>query len=77
MTGKSEETNPGSERQRRVHCRRLDRPLTVEEHKTCLYCHGTRNDITCSEYAVFCDYEPGKDPVDFGFPEGFGRYAKD
>ena len=52
-----------------VVCRRLKRPLPVGEHKNCSYCFGDVGDVETGEYARFCDYEEGKDPICFGFPE--------
>ena len=55
-----------------VFCRRLERPLPFREHLDCPYCFGNKADISTAEHACFCDFEPGKDPIHFGFPEGLG-----
>ena len=59
-----------------IHCRRLDRPLPLSEHRDCPYCFGKEADIKTGDHRRFCDYKPGEDPINFGFPDTFGRYAK-
>jgi hypothetical protein len=56
----------------RVECRRLEqaRP-SVDQHLTCPYCFGARADVESGDHRRFCDFEPGRDPVSFGFPPGF------
>jgi hypothetical protein len=49
-------------------CRRLLRPLAIAEHLTCSYCFGKQKDVRTGDYRLFCDFEPGKDPIAFGFP---------
>ena len=52
-----------------LRCRRTGRMTPVAEHLVCPYCSGTRAMIEATgNYADFCDYEPGVDPVQFGFP---------
>lgn len=52
-----------------VFCRRLKRPLPVMEHVACSYCFGKEGDVRSADHARFCDFEEGKDPIHFGFPE--------
>ncbi len=52
-----------------VYCRRLKRPLPLAEHKSCSYCFGTIEEIETADHEKFCDFEEGKDPIHFGFPE--------
>jgi hypothetical protein len=52
-----------------VHCRRIDRKLPPEEHADCPYCYGKKK-VEGGEHAEFCDFEPDKDPIVFGFPKG-------
>ena len=59
-----------------IHCPRLDRPLPVEEHLACPYCYGAESDVAQGARECFCDFEKGKDPVSFGFPEDHGRYSR-
>jgi hypothetical protein len=59
----------------RVLCRRLATLRTVEEHLGCPYCFGKRAEVEAGDRSEFCDYQPGVDPVTFGFPENSGRLA--
>jgi hypothetical protein len=52
-----------------VYCRRIKRALPIVEHLACSYCFGKERDVKSADYARFCDFEEGKDPVVFGFPE--------
>ena len=58
-----------------IACRRLDRPRSIAEHARCPYCFGDRTDIRSAAHDRFCDFEPGADPLAFGFPRGIGRLA--
>lgn len=62
-----------SEEEQRVQCRRVDQARTVEEHRSCPYCFGRAADVASGERPRFCDYQPGADPVTFGFPPGSSR----
>jgi len=68
-------TDPARSRLRlkveRVPCRRLEAQPCVEEHLACPYCFGSLEDVETGDHARFCDFEPGKDAISFGFPEGF------
>lgn len=59
-----------------VHCPRLDCQLTVEEHARCLYCHGDIDDVRSGKREIFCNYDPEKDPVSFGFPRASQRQLR-
>jgi hypothetical protein len=52
-----------------VFCRRIKTELPVAEHLACNYCFGKESDVKSGDYGRFCDFEEGKDPVCFGFPE--------
>lgn len=53
----------------------IDKP--IDEHLRCPYCFGRTHDvIEGGERRRFCDYDPQKDPVCFGFPEGTTRNLK-
>jgi hypothetical protein len=56
-----------------VYCKRLDKQLPVAEHADCVYCHGDEEEIKTAEHERFCEFDPDKDPVHFGFPEGTSR----
>jgi hypothetical protein len=60
----------------KVPCPRLDRARAVEEHVDCPYCFGSPEDVASGRRERFCDFEPGRDPVVFGFPEGSGHISK-
>jgi len=59
--------------ERLVRCVRVDAARTVAEHLACPYCFGTRRAVAAGERARFCDYDPDRDPVVFGFPDGTAR----
>ena len=59
-----------------VVCRRLDVERSPEEHLSCAYCFGKVADVAGGEHARFCDYEPGVDPISFGFPDGSERLTR-
>ena len=58
----------------KVFCRRVERQLSVEEHAQCPYCNGREDLIRTAKHERFCDYQPGVDPISFGFPTDRGRY---
>lgn len=48
-----------------------------EEHLRCPYCFGGRREaVEGGDRQEFCDFNPEKDPVAFGFPEGTSRALK-
>lgn len=51
-----------------VFCQRIQEPLSVGEHKKCAYCHGTLEAVRDGRHEEFCDYDPDRDPLQFGFP---------
>lgn len=57
-----------SRSEKRVWCKRLEKKLPVGEHAECPYCFGQRQEIASSKHEDFCDFKPGEDPVNFGFP---------
>lgn len=68
--------NPGESTKKSeelVTCRRLHVDRSVDEHLACPYCFGKAKDVAKGDRACFCDFQPGVDPVCFGFPEGAGR----
>jgi hypothetical protein len=77
MAGVARAREEGSvkDRSNAVHvwCPRLEQERPVEEHINCAYCYGTGVDVAQGDRKCFCDFEPGKDPVNFGFPEGSSR----
>lgn len=59
----------------RVWCRRLQRHLVLDEHVACPYCFDEKQ-VDSAHHDLFCDYKPGEDPINFGFPEDRGRYRR-
>ncbi len=58
-----------------VYCRRVERHLPVAEHARCPYCNGREDLIRTARHDAFCDFQPGRDPISFGFPPDRGRYG--
>jgi hypothetical protein len=59
--------------ERRVFCRRLEKQLPVAEHTECPYCFGKKQEIAKGRHGEFCDFHPGQDPINFGFPPDSSR----
>ncbi len=59
-----------------IHCRRVDKKLAPCEHEACPYCHGSKAQVETGEHGLFCNYDPEKDPVHFGFPNEGTRDLK-
>lgn len=57
-----------------VACRRTGRPLAPAGHLACPYCFGDAGTVASADHERFCDFQPGKDPLAFGFPQDAGRY---
>jgi len=75
MTAKTVPEPEPAHDQVRVQCRRIHKDLMASEHRDCPYCFGTEETVRSCGYATFCDFEPEKDPLAFGFPDAFGRYG--
>ena len=52
-----------------VFCRRIRGFRALTMHLSCPYCFGG------DRYESFCDFQPGVDPLHFGFPETHGRHV--
>ena len=61
---------------RMLNCRRTGQDYCLDEHARCPYCFGSQKDLESGEHEKFCDFEPGKDPVSFGFPEDSSRLRR-
>ncbi|MHC4821727.1 MAG: hypothetical protein ACYTDX_08430 [Planctomycetota bacterium] len=59
-----------------VHCRRTGQEYEVDKHVRCPYCFGEEGDVATGNHEKFCDFEPGKDPVSFGFPKDSERLTR-
>ncbi len=56
-----------------VFCRRLRIRRAIPDHLACPYCFGSAGDVKTGVRARFCDFQPGVDPIVFGFPDGLRR----
>jgi hypothetical protein len=72
---KSKRKTPGQkklkekiETSEQVYCQRIQEPVSVDEHKKCAYCFGTVEAVVEGNHEEFCDYDPDRDPLQFGFP---------
>ena len=60
--------DPGQLRLKRLLCKRTGQQYTLERHERCPYCWGDRQRIERGRHEDFCDYDPERDPLHFGFP---------
>ena len=50
-------------------CRRTGQMYEVAQHVECPYCSGDEATIRrTGQYKDFCEFRPGEDPINFGFP---------
>ena len=67
MDGTSKEPKP-SMRVKTLRCRRTGQMFDVPTHAQCPYCYADDDTIaTRGTYEDFCDFDPEKDPTNFGF----------
>lgn len=59
--------------QRLVRCVRTGQDYDLSTHAECPWCHGSQADLSTGDRSRFCGFEPGKDPVNFGFPPDSSR----
>jgi len=57
-----------------IPCQRVQRPLSSRKHLRCPYCFGDENAVKAGKHADFCEFNPDRDPVNFGFPQTHGRH---
>lgn len=69
----TEPTKTDGNREPTTFCRRLQRMLPLGEHEQCPYCFGERAEVRDGWYDRFCDFKPGQDPIQFGFPPDTSR----
>ncbi len=69
MNATKKPAKPAPAEEGKVFCRRIKLPMPLSEHLTCSYCFGKEADVKSGDHARFCDFEEGKDPICFGFPE--------
>ena len=65
---------PKDEADDQVRCRRTGEKYSPDEHHRCPYCYGAIADVAEGDHETFCDFDPEKDPVQFGFPENGTRH---
>jgi len=59
---------------RNIPCPRHRTEKPVAEHLTCPYCYERRAEVLATgEREAFCDFDPERDPIAFGFPDGMTR----
>ncbi len=58
----------------RLLCKRTGEQYDLQEHQRCPYCWGGRERLERGRHADFCDYDPERDPVHFGFPAETARH---
>lgn len=64
----AQDPNPGM-KVKKLRCRRTGQMFTVAEHVECPYCFGEDATIEKGgDYKDFCEFQQGKDPINFGFP---------
>jgi hypothetical protein len=62
---------------KKVYCVRNRLMKNTEEHVGCPYCFGKKREaIENGERTDFCDYDPDKDPICFGFPNDTTRASR-
>ncbi len=50
-------------------CRRTGQMFSPTEHARCPYCYADAPQVEATgDYTTFCDFKPGEDPINFGFP---------
>ncbi len=67
-TGKTNVSESVTPLEKLVRCRRTGRDFRRSEHQKCPYCYGSADEIANGNHDSFCEYQPGVDPVCFGFP---------
>jgi len=66
-----------TEEPRKVYCVRNACMKNPTEHMGCPYCFGRKREtIEDGERKEFCDFNPEKDPISFGFPEDTTRSSR-
>jgi len=68
MDDTPKEEGQASRRIKVLRCRRTGQMFNVPEHARCPYCFADDETIAKrGDYADFCDFDPEKDPINFGF----------
>lgn len=56
-----------------IPCKRTGESFDPKIHLRCPYCFGGEAEVRSGEREGFCDFNPEKDPVSFGFPRDSSR----
>ncbi len=68
MSETPKEVGRSSKRIRVLRCRRTGQMFNVATHARCPYCFADGEAIAKrGDYKDFCDFDPEKDPINFGF----------
>ncbi len=68
MDERPKEEGQPSMRVKVLRCRRTGQMVDVSEHARCPYCFADEETIAKGgDYKDFCDFDPEKDPINFGF----------
>jgi len=60
-----------------IYCVRNKAAKPADEHLACPYCFGKKREaVEQGERVDYCDFEEGRDPLSFGFPEDSTRALK-
>ena len=68
-------TNRAAERapNRRHYCQRFHRDVTGQAVSDCPYYAGAKAGLQSDNPRRFCEYQPGRDAVSYGFPQWSAR----
>ncbi len=62
---------------RKIYCVRNGCMKVANEHMGCPYCFGRKREVVEEgEHKDFCDFDPDKDPISFGFPQDCSRSSR-
>ena len=74
MSEREVQSSKGGTDEKVVRCRRTGESYDADEHRRCPYCYGSLADVADGDHETFCDYDPEKDPISFGFPPDGTRH---
>ncbi len=75
MTSEHPAPQPSGPR-RHTLCARTGQAYDASVHAACPYCFGSQEALSTGDRSRFCGYEPGRDPLNFGFPPDSARNAR-
>ena len=68
-----EKHGAGSQGVAHIRCRRTGQLYSLAECPRCPYCYGDDDAVASARREEYCDFDPKRDPVHFGFPPGAAR----